>query len=233
MSTAIRYRRPVARRQPRRRRRYRSYRLSRRLTFGTGLAAPFAGWLYLGEPYHWAGLAAMAAAGTVTVPLFLLWVLFILPAVLIGGPFRQLRIRHRLHHDRAQCKSAVITAGLRRVILAADRNRCLYCGITAAQLAALPPRPGKDGRLYKRTIHVDHGMPWRAGGRTTVLNLTALCDEHNEIKLNWWREKNGYIWYRPENRTPETLRMAEIITMTVRRRRWNLLRLLRIAWAMG
>jgi hypothetical protein len=227
-------RRPAVRRRPRKRRHYRSYTLSRRATFGTGLAAPFAGWLYLGEPYHWAGLAVMAAAGTVTVPLVLLWLLFILPAVLMGGPFRRLRIRHRLHHDRAQCKSAVITAGLRRVILAADRHRCLYCGITAAELAALPQRLGKDGRWRKRCLHIDHSMPWKGpGGRTTLLNMVTLCDQHNEIKLNWWRERNGYVWYRPEVRTPENLRLAEIITMKVRHRRWKPLRLLRIVWAMG
>lgn len=232
--TTVARRRPAARRRPRRRRHYRSYRLSRRVTFGTGLAAPFAGWLYLGEPYHWAGLAAMAVAGTVTVPLFLLWALFILPAVIIGGPFRQLRIRHRLHHDRALCKSAVIPAALRRIILAADRNRCLYCGITAEALAALPPTLGRDGRLRKRCLHIDHSMPWKGpGGRTTVLNMVTLCDRHNEIKLNWWRERNGYVWYRPEARSEENLRLAEIITMTVRQRRWAPLRLLRIVWAMG
>ena len=36
-----------------RRRRYRSYALSRSATFGPGVVIPLGGWLYLGEPLHW------------------------------------------------------------------------------------------------------------------------------------------------------------------------------------
>lgn len=216
-----------------RRRRYRNYALSRSLTFGPGLLAPLGGWLYLREPMRFAGLAAMAAAGILTVPALVVFTLFCLPGIVIGGPFRQWRIRHRAHHDRARCKSAYITAGLRRVVLAMDRNRCLYCGITAAELAMLPPRVNLDGRLTPRRLHVDHGMPWRAGGRTILFNLGVLCDEHNEIKLNYWRERNGYTWYRPQCRTPERLALAADITRVVRRHRWSVPRLMRAAWALG
>jgi hypothetical protein len=226
-------RRPAARRPARRRRRYRNYALSRSFTFGPGVLAPLGGWLYLGEPLHWAGLAAMAAAGLVIIPALVVFVLFCLPAIIIGGPFRQWRIRHRKHHDRARCKSAYISAGLRRVVAAMDRNRCLYCGITAAELDLLPPRVNLDGKVTPRRVHVDHGQPWKAGGRTTLFNLGLLCDEHNEIKLNYWRERNGYIWYRPEARTRERLLVAADITRVVLRRRWSILRLVRAAWALG
>jgi hypothetical protein len=232
--------RPQARRPARRRRRYRQYHLSRWATFGTGAAAPFAGWLYAVEPLHWVApwmpwaiLGAMVIAGEIIVPVSMLFTLFALPAIILGGPFRQQRIRHRMRHDRAQCKSAVITAGLRRLVLAMDRNRCLYCGISAAELALLPPRVNLDGVVTPRRVHVDHGMPWRAGGRTTPFNLGVLCDEHNEIKLNYWRERNGYVWYRPQCRTPERLAEAAEITRVVLSRRWGLFRMLRACWALG
>lgn len=234
MSTTARYRvwQPA-----RRRRRYRKYHLGRSFTFGPGVLAPLGGWLYLGEPLHWAGLAAMAAAGLVVIPAAVVFALFCLPAIIIGGPFREWRIRHRQHHDRAVCKSAYITAGLRRVVLAMDRNSCLYCGISAAELAQLPPRVNLDGRVTPRRVHVDHGMPWKAGGRTTLVNLGVLCDEHNEIKLNYWRERRGrrkgYTWYRPALRDPGRLAAAADITRVVLRCRYSLFRLLRAAWALG
>lgn len=238
MSTTAR--RPVryaARRPARRRRKYRTYHLSRWATFGTGFAVPLGGWAYLGEPLRWAGLGAMAVAGELVIPAAVLWVLFALPALIIGGPFREVRIRHRMHHDRARCKSAVITAGLRRVVLAMDRHSCGYCGISAAELALLPPRVNLDGKVTPRRIHVDHGQPWKCGGRTTLFNMGALCDEHNEIKLNYWRERHGrrkgYVWYRPQCRTPERLATAADITRVVLRRRWSIFRLLRAAWALG
>jgi hypothetical protein len=219
-------------RRRRHRRRYRKYALSRSATFGPGLLAPLAGWLYLGEPLRWAGLAALVLAGLLVVPVAVVWVLFCLPAIVIGGPFREWRIQHRKHHDRAQCKSAVITAGLRRVTFAMDRYRCLYCGITAAELAALPPRVGKDGKTRPRCLHPDHRKPWKIGGRTTLFNMGLLCDEHNEIKCNYWRERNGYVWYRYRD-NPELTALAAEITRVVIYRSRNPLRLWRAAWALG
>jgi len=235
MSTVAR--RPAYRRPARRRRRYRKYHLARSATFGPGFLAPLGGWLYLGEPLHWAGLAVMAAAGLIVIPAAVVFVLFCLPAIIIGGPFRQWRISHRMHHDRAKCKSAYISAGLRRVVLAMDRYSCLYCGRSSAELALLPPRVNLNGVVTPRRVHVDHGQPWIAGGRTTMFNLGVLCDEHNEIKLNYWRERRGrrkgYIWYRPQRRTPERLLVAADITRVVLRKRWSIFRLVRAAWALG
>ena len=218
----------------RRRRRYRSYAVSRSVTFAPGFFVPLGGWLYLNEPLHWAGLAVMAAAGLFIIPVLLLWVLFCLPAMLMGGLVpRRWRIRHRRNHGRAACKSAVITAGLRRVTFAMDRSRCLYCGVTARELAALPPRMGKDGRLYARRLHADHYRPWIAGFLTTLFNMGLLCDEHNEIKSCYYRERSGYIWYHRGSRSPERLAMAADITRTIRWRRWSPFRLWRAAWALG
>lgn len=231
-------------RTPQKRRRYRRYALSPWVLFGPAMAIPLGGWLYLREPlrvggpdagwWHLAGLAAMELAGLVLIPVSLLLALFVLPAVLRGGLVpNQWRIRHRKRHGRANCKSAVITASLRRVVFAADRHRCLYCGVTAAELAALPPRLCKDGRVRPRTLHVDHWKPWQPGGLTTLFNLGTLCDEHNEIKLNYWRERSGYIWYRPSERNPGRLAEAARISAAIRWKRWSLFRLWRAAWALS
>jgi hypothetical protein len=230
-------RRP-ARRPARRRRRYRSYHLSGWSTFGIGFFAPAAGWAYLGwdhlpQPYQWVTLGLMVAAGLVIVPAVVVWVMFCLPATLIGGPFRKLRISHRRRHGRAHCKSAVITKGLERAVYAMDRSRCLYCGISARELAALPPRTGKDDREYRRCLNVDHAKPWIAGFLTVLPNLGLLCDEHNEVKSCYYRERSGYVWYHGGSRTPERVAMAASITAVVRRRSRNPLRLLRAAWALG
>lgn len=221
------------RRARRRRRRYRKYRLSRWVTFGTGAAAPLGGWLYLGEPLRWAGLGAMAAAGEAVIPLVILTALFVLPGLVMSGLVPvQWRIRHRARHGRENCKSAVISAGLRRLVLAADRYTCLYCGITARELDALPPRKTMDGRITPRRLHVDHYHPWQPGGPTTFFNLGTLCDEHNEIKCNYWRQRDGYVWYRYRDNAGLLAYAAEITT-TIRWRRWSPLRMTRAAWALG
>jgi len=216
------------------RRRYRSYALSRSVTFAPGFIAPLGGWLYLNEPLHWAGLAVMAAAGLFIIPVAVLWVLFCLPAMAMSGLVpRKWRIAHRRRHGREHCKSAYITASLRRAVEAADRNRCQYCGITASELAMLPPRTGKDGRLVPRRLHVDHDKPWIAGFRTTLFNMGLLCDEHNEVKSCYYRERSGYIWYHRGSRSPQRLAQAADITRVVLRRRWSPFRLWRAAWALG
>lgn len=235
-------RRPQPRRRPRKRRHYRNYHLSGWATFGAGIFAGIGGWTYLHEPldvagpdsgwWHLAGLGAFVTAGVLIAPIAVVWVAFCLPALIMGGPFREWRIRHRKHHDRGKCKSAVITASLRRVTYAMDRHRCLYCGITAAQLAALPPRVGKDGVSRPRCLHPDHRMPWKVGGRTTLLNFGVLCDEHNEIKCNYWRERNGYVWYRYRD-NPELMAQAADITRVVIWRSRNPMRLWRAAWALA
>ena len=230
-------------RRPVRRRRYRKYHLSRWATFGTGAVVPFAGWSYLHEPlavagpdanwWHLAGLSVFVLAGELIIPEAVLMFMFWLPAALMGCCPRRVRINHRRNHGREYCKSAVITSGLRRVVFAMDRNRCLYCGVTAAELAAMPARIGKDGRPVSRRLHVDHGKPWIAGFLTTLFNMGLLCDEHNEVKSCYYRERNGYVWYHAGSRSPERLVLAAKITRVVMIRRFSLFRLWRAAWALG
>lgn len=231
--TAVRRVPAPARHRPRRRRRYRKYKLSRWATFGSGAGLPLGGWLYLGEPLRWAGLAGMDLAGLAVIPAAVLMVVFFLPAALAGGLVpRSWRIAHRDRHGRENCRSSHISASLRRVTLAADRNRCLYCGVTAGELAQLP-RWIKDGVVISRALHIDHYVPWIAGGLTTLLNMGTLCDEHNEIKSCWYRNRRGRVWYNRAKRSPANLAVAEEITMSIRWRRWSLFRLLRAAWALG
>lgn len=217
----------------RRRRKYRRYHLSRWATFGAGFGTPFAGWIWESEPLHWLGLAGMVLAGELVIPVAVLTVLFVLPGLLLSGLVPvQWRISHRARHGRENCKSAVISASLRRAVLAADRHTCLYCGISARELSALPPRMSMDGNLTKRRLHVDHYRPWQPGGLTTFFNMDTLCDEHNEIKCNYWRQRNGYVWYR-YRKDAALMRQAAEITRSIRWRRWSPLRLMRAAWAMG
>jgi hypothetical protein len=216
----------AVRRQPVRRQgraHYRRYALSRGLTFMPGAMLPLAAWGYLSEPYHWAGLGVMLAAGLFIIPVLVIWVLFCLPALVMGGFVpRSWRVSHRERHGRENCKSSYITSGLRRTVEAADRNRCLYCGITRWEAAAAGMQ-----------MHVDHWMPWIAGGRTTFVNCSLLCGQHNEIKSCYWRERSGRVWYHRGSRTPQRLAMAAQISRTIRWRRWNPLRLWRAAWALG
>lgn len=193
----------------------RRYRVSRLLTFGPAAALPLWGWHDTGEPLHWAGLAVMTAAALLVVPAAVLAILFFLPAALRGGLVpRQWRIKYRARHGRKGARSEYISPRLHAVVFAADRNRCVYCGSALA-------------------LNADHVRPWQPGGLTTLFNLMTLCQAHNLIKLNYWRERNGYVWYQPDMRTPERLALAAGILRVERRKRWNPLRLLRAAWALG
>jgi 5-methylcytosine-specific restriction endonuclease McrA len=65
-----------------------------------------------------------------------------------------------------------------RAIQAADRGKCIWCGIT-------------------RTLQVDHCMPRAAGGTDAPRNLFTLCKQDNTIKSNYWKARGSYVHYRP------------------------------------
>ncbi len=232
MNYAVRRAPRITSARHRRHRRYRKYRLSRWATFGTGIAAPLAGWLDLHQAAGWAGLAVLEIAGIVIIPVAVLAVLFFLPTALTGGLVpRSWRIAHRdrhAHHcdgcaddcdrhGRDKCRSSYITRGLRRVVFAADRYACVYCGACGPDVV----------------LQVDHVRPWSRGGLTSLFNCMTLCAEHNLVKLNYWRDRDGYIWYRPSERSAEKIAVAAMILAAERARRWNPFRLLRAAWALG
>jgi len=213
------------------RRRYRKYSLSRAVTFGPGLALPLWGWVYLREPFRWAGLGVMAAAGLIAVPPVIVITLFFVPALVIGGVFpRRWRVRYRQRQidagrPRESQRSSYISASLRRVVLAADRYRCVAC---KARLG-----------VHVAWLEIDHMISWRGGGRTTFFNCSALCQPCNGIKSNYSVDRDGYIHYHGyrglragQPLPPAVLQAAEILRRE-RRHRWNPLRLFRAAWALG
>jgi hypothetical protein len=214
--TAVR-RRSTASRQYRR---YRSYHVSHVVTFGPALALPLWGWHDLHEPFRWAGLGAMAAAGLFVIPALLLAGLYFLPALLRAGCVpRDWRKRYRKRRPREEQRSARISAGLRRVVLAADRNRCVSC---RARLM-----------VHADHLEVDHTMPWSLGGLTTLFNCRALCKPCNLTKSNYWRyRRSGRAVYVPWDGWANE-KQAEVILAAERRSQWNPLRLLRAAWALG
>lgn len=215
----------------RRQRHYRQYHLPRGTTFGPAVLAPLAGWGYLGEPLHWAGLGVMLAAGLLVIPAAVLVVMFFLPAMIMSGLIprrRRARHRQRLIEDgvpRNAQRSSYISASLRRVVLAADRNRCSYCG---ARL-----------HIHVAWLEVDHMVAWSGGGLTTLFNCRALCQPCNGVKLNYSVDRDGYIHYRgykglrAGQALPRVVLDAADILRAERRGRWNPLRLWRAAWALG
>lgn len=87
-------------------------------------------------------------------------------------------------------------ARMHRAILRADGGRCI--------LAAC--------RVPTRTV--DHVRPYAEGFPFSRWNGASLCTEHNEIKCNYWRARNGRVVWRPLSgtlRSGDQRRVAEIL----------------------
>lgn len=204
--------------------------VGRSVTFGPAALAPLAGWLYLGRPFNfgghweptwrWLGLGAMETAGLILWPLAILALLFFLPEAARGGLVpRSWRIRYReTHGPRNTQRSSYISQRLRRVVYYADRYQCLSC---RARLG-----------IEADHLEVDHFRPWRWGGLTTLFNCTTLCPACNKIKLDYWRERNGYEHYARRYAVASSTQAA-IIAARLRRRRLSPVRWLRAAWAVA
>ena len=81
-------------------------------------------------------------------------------------------------------------------------------------------------------LEIDHTMPWSLGGLTTLFNCMALCPVCNKIKSNYWRYKSGNRVYVPFKGWANEREAAAILRAELRHR-WNPLRLVRAAWALG
>ena len=117
--------------------------------------------------------------------------------------------------SRAQQKaSSYITDRLHHLVTAADRNRCVACGARGAN-------------------DVDHRIPWSWGGLTILWNCFTLCATCNRvIKVDYWEDFRGRAhWGKHFNKNYRA--QAHDIFRRESRRRWNPLRMLRIAWALG
>ena len=65
-----------------------------------------------------------------------------------------------------------IPAGIRRNVIARDGMRCRRCGVRVFHLIR--------GEAYDpQTLHLDHVIPWAAGGQNTEDNLIVTCSDCN------------------------------------------------------
>lgn len=132
---------------------------------------------------------------------------------------RRWRIKYRQRHGRAGAKSSYIPQKLRDAVYFADHHRCISCGT-------------------RSDLQIDHMIPWAGGGITSILNCFTLCGIENLIKSNYSVDKDGYVHYRgfigelTQISTDDKLRWAAHILMLEKRKRWNAMRWLRLAWAM-
>jgi hypothetical protein len=66
-----------------------------------------------------------------------------------------------------------------KAVVCADRHRCVF------------------PFCRQRRVQVDHARPRACGGSDRPRNLFTLCARHNKIKSNYWRDRDGYVHYRP------------------------------------
>jgi hypothetical protein len=202
------------------------YAVSHLVTFGPALGLPLWGWDYLGlqhlrQPYEWVTLGLMVLAALLVIPAAIVALLFFAPKIPAGCVPRDWRKRYRKRliargTPRGSQHSSYISKPLRRVVLAAGRNRCAAC----------------PTRIWEGFCEMDHIMPWSLGGLTTLFNLMALCPRCNQTKSNFWRFRAGNTVYVPRPGFSNQA-LADEILGKERRARWNPLRLLRAAWALG
>jgi 5-methylcytosine-specific restriction endonuclease McrA len=215
------------------RRKYRSYYASPAICFGSAFGLPLYGWAALGHPFSipgvqaaWsqaAGLFVMVMAGLAVIPVVFVTLVCFAPDLPKLAVPRSWRASYRNRQDRygykkrsrADQKSSYISTRLRRLINAADRFRCVACGM-----------PGTD---------VDHRIPWSWGGLTILWNCFTLCPTCNRvIKVDYWEDWHGHPhWGRHFNRENQAAAHYIFRRESGLHGRWNLLRLFRIAWAVG
>jgi 5-methylcytosine-specific restriction endonuclease McrA len=235
-------RKPAARQAPRRRTRYgrASY---RGLVFGPALLAGPASWDGLGSPLGAAGLLALCTVSITLVPVLML-TLITAPHALLLGLIPQPARKWWRHHDwrtlftRPRKHSGPPGPLLQRMVRAADRGRCVSCGITEAQVRALAVAAQQitgSRRLTGATLELDHYFPESLGGLRCFWNFYLLCPYENEIKSNAWEYDSGRRVYRGFARSASS---AQAFAILARERaiRHNpakvLARCWRAAWAM-
>jgi hypothetical protein len=189
-----------------------------------GFLVPLAGagalWFWvLHERGGMDSLDACAAGVVIGWPL-LAMVFWSLPSLLIGlfTTPRQRAARRKRRKDAGYARSAPIRSWVRRAAFRADRYRCVYC---------------HEKFRGGRGLEADHGRPYASGGFSWIFNIFALCKYHNDVKSNYWVDReDGYVHYRPYG-VPGDPVLAAAILAAERRHRWNPLRWLRAAWALA
>jgi len=176
--------------------------------FGPVLPAGVLPWDALGQPYHAAGALVALVLAALVVPAVMVLVLTWptqLPGVLVPRAVRA-AWRHGKPHPRCPAR-------LRKLVIAADRGRCVYCH--------------RRGR-----IQADHLIPWAWGGLLGLWNMTCLCARHNKVKSDYWTSRDGVIYYRPFGGADDMPEARKVLA-ACRRARLNPLRYLRAALALG
>jgi 5-methylcytosine-specific restriction endonuclease McrA len=110
----------------------------------------------------------------------------------------------RKPRNRQQQGTGQFPDKMREAIFAADRQRCLYCGVRRGQLLG-------DGSRVR--LNADHGIPWIQGGLTCPWNGFALCSTHNLVKRAYYKDRDGRVWGRLWGRNlheAEKIRNAEL-----------------------
>jgi 5-methylcytosine-specific restriction endonuclease McrA len=194
--------------------------MHRRTTFLLPAFAAFSLWLYWREPGGWALLGLAELLFVPLWPLICLGFVFGLPAVAALAIPRSWRMAYRRRHTRPS-----VPVRIRRAVLAADRNRCIYCG--SQPLAAVGMRlPAVD----VGGLQLDHVRPRSCGGLDSLWNFVTLCGHHNRIKSNYWVWPSGQVTYRAFNNYDDRATAAAILEVE-RRARWNVVRWWRAAWS--
>lgn len=225
-ATRARGRRPARRpaRKPARRRARAPY---RGFIFGPAVAAGPVAWAELGEPLAGRGLAVLTGVGLLLVPVLMLAVITT-PGALVKAavprPWRAWRRRGRPHPRPP--------ALLVRVVRAADRDRCVGCGVRQAELTAAAEVVKLAGQKRGRSsLELDHYFPFSRGGLLVLWNLFLLCPRCNVIKSDYWDDGNGHVRYRAFAGFRSAHQAASIL-----RREWlarfSLFRWWRAAWAL-
>jgi len=213
------------------RRTYRTYRFTRPAWIIPSLGLPAWGWGQLGRPLQvpgahaaWfaaAGLGVLLLAGLAVIPaVFVTLTCFApdLPKACVPRPWRASYRNGRknsrwFHQSRDAQKSSYISGNLHRLVNKADRNRCVACGAW-----------GSD---------VDHRIPWAWGGLTVLWNCFTLCATCNrEVKVDYWEDWRGRPHWGSHFSRVNAAR-AHHIFRRESRRRWNPVRMIRLAWALG
>lgn len=179
-------------------------------------ALPLAGasWLWerLGQPDHNAGLLWLAGLAVAVWPVLLMFAVFSPSAIGLLMP-RGVRKAWFVSHPRRN-----LSMRLKRMLLRAYRNRCLFCHGRAQPGAAL---------------QFDHYCPRSHGGLTNLWNMVVLCGYHNRVKSNYWQyRRGGKVYYRPFDDANNPSLAAQILAVERRARR-NPLRWWYMAWILA
>jgi len=224
MTSKTATRRPAARRPARRRGKKAPYRW---IIFGPALAAGPLAWQGLGRPDGSAGFLVLAALSLLLLPVLMLAVVTTPVSLLKTAVPR--RWRAARNHGRPHPRPKAL---LVRVVHAADRDRCVGCGVHQSRLAPahLISFPGLP--KPKRSLQLDHFFPFALGGGLILWNLFLLCPRCNVIKSYYWEDRGTGRVSRPRGWSAEHEREAARIARRERLARLNPARWLRAAWAL-